>query len=298
MIKNFKKSPTEVDVLVVIVGHKFPDFLHDTAESFDHYNKNSKTSYRIAFAIDFNRDTADYLAAIYGPECVYRSASQNGWGRGIYRTLAYALDHYKRNGLRWKHLITIDSDTLIVGPCLDEYVSKVSDGVCFVGQKWGGKGQYSSSNPGPNEHNQRQVRHLAKLGIFNETDWRLVDYMVAGPFMLWTKLAQDILTDIGLLPGPELDEIYQFFLFPHDQVSTLILGLPDCTFVPVGRSSMLHCGDMGGDDTWKAGLPSIRIPPYGQVPKVPGSAAVIHPIRSKKFQEGNVRSYFKKLRGQ
>lgn len=304
MIKQFKKKPQMVEVLVLIVGHKRPDFLVDTAESFHHYNKNAKTTYRVAFAIDGNHDCANAISDAYGSDVVYCAPTPNGWGRGILRTIAYSLDYFRRNGLRWNHLITIDSDTLIVDRCLDEYVFKIKPDTFFVGQKWGGKGPYSSANPGPTERIQRAVRQFAKLGIVDEYHWRLVDYMVAGPFMLWTGKCLDFMTSVGLLPGPALDELYPYIHFPHDQMTTFILGVEGHGFVDVGGHesgelsplSWLYCGDVGGMDGWKCGLPSYEIEPYGQIPLFRDGTAVIHPIRSKKFNEGKVRSFFRKLR--
>jgi hypothetical protein len=296
MIKSFRKKKTVVDVLVLIVGHKYPDFLSDTADSFDHYNRDSSASYRIAFAIDHNRDCASVLSRRFGEDAVYCSAVNNGWGRGIVRTMAHALDHFQRNGLRWKHLLTIDSDALVVGKCLDRYVELAEEpGVCFVGQKWGGEGPYSSANPGPTEASQRQVRYLAKLGLFAES-WNLVDYMVAGPFIFWTRKTLDFLERVGIFPGPSLDAIYDYILFPHDQLTTLVLGIEGHEFRDVGPISMLHCGDVGGNVEWKTGLPSITVETYGEVPEVPEGVAVIHPIRSKKFEEGKVRAFFRKQR--
>lgn len=296
MIKPFKKSQDTVDVLVLIIGHRHAAFLADTAESFDHYHKDVKTTYKVAFGIDNNPMCSEPLVELYGHDLVYNTAKSNGWGRGVLRTMVHALDHFKRNGLRWKHLLTVDSDTLIVGPCLDEYVAKIGDKTCFVGQKWGGRGPFSSANPGPDEKTQRQIRQFAKLVLKPDIPWRLVDYMVAGPFMVWTEKSLEFMEEIGVMPGSALDEVYRYMAFPHDQLTTLILGARDHEFAPIGKASLLHCGDVGGEEDWKSGLPSIRIAPYGQIPTVPSYARVIHPIRSKKFDEGKVRAFFRNIR--
>ena len=296
MFKPFKKNKSLVDVLVLVIGHQYPDFLADTAESFEYYNRDSLISYRLAFAVDHNRDCADALSQQYGDEVVYCSASQNGWGRGIIRTMAFALDHFHRNGLMWEHLITVDSDALIVGgPLLEQYVSLIEPGVCFVGQKWGGDPPYSSSNPGPTEIGSRLIKYLAKLELFHE-NWQLLNYHGAGPFLLWTRQTLDFMKKIELLPGSVLDGIYQYVLFPHDLLTTFILGVEGHEFRDVGVISMLYCGDVGGNQEWHEGMPSVMIHPYGEIPVFPKGTGVIHPIRSKKFSEGDVRLFFRKLR--
>lgn len=292
-IAPFRQGPKHAEVLVLVVGHENPHFLSDTARSFDHFNAGSRSSYRVGFAVDADRDCAGWLADRYGDDLVYCSPKPNGWGRGILRTVAYALDHFRRNGIRFEHLITVDSDTLVVGPCLDVFAGLAAPGVSFVGRKWGGDPPHSAANPGPVEKSRRQVRHLANLFPH---PWTAVDYMVAGPFMLWTAHALGFMKALGLLPGSALDEIYPFVRFPHDQVSTLVLGFEGHGFAEVGPTAMLYCGDVGGDDAWKGGLPSVRIDPYGNVPVFPPGTSVIHPIRSKNVNEGKVRSYFERLR--
>lgn len=295
MLKTFRRKIRHVDVLVLIVGHKDPEYLDDTAESFASCNSGSIASYELAFAIDHNPDCASVLAARHGDHRVYCSPEINGWGRGILRTVAYALDHLARNGLQWEHLITIDSDTLIVGPCLDHYVMRIGPDTCFVGQKWGG-GPSDASNPGPTDKSLRQVRYLAKLGLFDDP-WSLVDYMIAGPFFLWTRKCLDFMSRIGLLPGSALDEIYPYILFPHDHITTFILGVEGHGFAEVESVSMLYCGGVGGEVAWKTGLPSAFMPSYGhRLPVFPPGTGVIHPIRSPDLEEGAVRAFFRSRR--
>jgi hypothetical protein len=101
-----------------------------------------------------------------------------------------------------------------------------------------------------------------------------------------------------LLPGVVLDKVYPYIMFPHDQISTLILGMEGHGFKDAGPISMLHCGDVGGDQSWKQGLPSWKSNVFGEVPVFPKGVGVIHPIRSKKFEEGRVRAFFRTMRSE
>lgn len=296
MISKFTRKKLRVDALVLIVGHQNPDFLMDTIESFDHHNRDTRHSYLTAYAVDNNKDCAQVISSRTNPDLVYYSKSKNGWGRGIMRTIAYALDQFRRNGYQWDHLITIDSDTLIVGPCLDNYLDEIEPGVCFVGQKWGGEGPYTPFNPGPTEVSKRQIRQLAKLGILPEGEWNLPDYMVAGPYMVWTRECQNFMEKCGLLPGSAFDQYYPYVSFPHDQMSTFVLGYQGNQFREIGPASYLYCGDVGGEDDWKSGIPIKTMLPYGKVPVHPEYASVIHPIRTKVFEEGKVRAFYRKIR--
>ena len=120
--------------LVMIVGHENPHYLMDTYDSIKYYN-NSR-NYEIVFAIDFNKAVASVLEQKYGENHVFVTNSQNGWGRGILKTIIHALDYFKSR-INYRDLITIDSDALCVGPFIDNMLFRIdSPKVFFVGTIW------------------------------------------------------------------------------------------------------------------------------------------------------------------
>ncbi len=293
-IVPFRKKKIHRDLLVLVVGHEKAELLADTAESFIYHNTGQQHSFHMAFAVDHNPECAEALSKKY--DHVYDAPKNNGWGRGIMRTIVHALDHSHTRGISYDHLLTIDSDTLVTGPCLNRYMELIDEETFIVGKKWGGKGKYSSVNPGPEESSLRQIRMIVKFGLYPEEELLLPDYMAAGPFVIWTRKSLDFLREIGLLPGHKFDELYPYILFPHDQMTTFILGYHPGGFREMGPSAMLYCGNVGGKEQWKQGLPSVVVQPYGEVPTFPAGTSVIHPIRAKKFDEKKVRQYFRNMR--
>lgn len=260
--------------LVMIIGHKDPHFLIDTAESVRHYNPIN--NYEIVFAVDFNKDVGNELKIKYGPEKVFITHQVNGWGRGILRTIFHALDYFKP--LNYRHVFTMDSDALCVGPFVDLMTRKADEttDVFFVGKVW-----YS---PGKDHGYHRALR---ASGFMGEFPYYFRTEMAAGPCMLWTHHCINFCRTVGLLPGHAFDRIYPVIHFAHDQLSTYFVNC---------HAGRIERVDEIMEIRWREALPSFRSAHWGDIPSTYQHTAIIHPTQSHLYQEKNVREYFRQKR--
>jgi len=258
--------------LVMIVGHKNPEYLIDTAESVSHYNNGN---YDIVFAIDFDKHTSSVLENRYGKSKVFVSKEPNGWGRGILRTIIHALDYFQP--LNYSNVFTMDSDALCVGPFINFMLEKVYDtNVFFVGEIW-----HSPSKDHGFHYN------LRSSGFMKEYPFQFRTEMAAGPCMLWTSHCLRFLKEIGLMPAVEFDKRYGLIHFAHDQLST---WLRSCG---IGRiESVDHIMEM----RWRDALPTFESISWGPVPITYEHTAIIHPTASHKYSEEKCREYFRYIR--
>ncbi len=256
--------------LVMVVGHKNPEFLMDTAESVKFYN--TKKDYEVVFAIDHNRYAADALKMVYGPERVYVSDQQNGWGRGILRTIIHALDYFEP--LNFRHVFTMDSDALCVGPFVELMTEKAEEtDVFFVGTVWHSPGK---------DHGYHHT--LRNSGFMSNFPYHFNTDMAAGPCMLWSTHCLKFLLSVELRPGYLFDRRYPTIHFAHDQLST---WLKNCG---VGRIERV---DHIMEIKWREALPTFRSAFWGEIPITHGHTAIIHPTESYRYNEIKVREYFK-----
>lgn len=257
--------------LVMVVGHKNPHYLVDTADSIRYYNKGN---YDVVFAIDFNKEAASSLRSKYGKEHVFVSSEQNGWGRGILRTIIHALDYFKP--MAYHHVITMDSDALCVGPFIDIMSSKVVDtDIFFVGSVW-----YTPSKDFGFHHS------LRASGFMGEYTYNFRTEMAAGPCMMWTNHCFKFFKQIGLMPADKFDKLYPLIHFAHDQISTWLLGCNVCRIENIG-----HIMEM----KWRQSLPSFSTP-TGLIPITHSHTAIIHPTEANMYREDNVREHFRSKR--
>ncbi len=265
--------------LIMIIGHQYPHFMADTAESIEYYNKNSECDFKVVFAVDYDKDVANELVEIYGRDRVYRSQSKNGWGKGILRTIFYALDYFA--DYNFTELITVDSDALCVGPFIDHMhnsaVNNLSQpAVFFSGAIWGVP-----------DYDKALLYKFRDSG-FMAGDWEFIWDLVAGPCMLWTQRCLDFLIESGWRPGHSYDKgHYRHVGFAHDQITTYLKSAGACSFDDTGAIMNMR---------WRISLPVVELPNYGAVPDIGPETSIIHPVVSSNYTEENCRRYFKSLR--
>jgi len=259
--------------MVMIIGHKDPHYLIDTAESIKFYNKGN---YEIVFAIDANRDMAYLLENKYGKNRVFVTGEQNGWGRGILRTIIHALDYFKPR-IKYEHVITMDSDALCVGPFIDIMIKKAeTPDVFFVGSIW--------HSPGKDHGFHFSLR---SSGFMNEYPFKFKTEMAAGPCMLWTSHCFKFLKTVGLLPSWEFDKRYNSIHFAHDQLSTWLYSCGVCQIERVDNIMEIK---------WRESLPTFHSTIWGNIPITYNHTAIIHPTQSDKYTEDKCREYFRQKR--
>lgn len=259
----------------MIIGHKNPGYLIDTADSIKYYNKGN---YEIVFAIDNNLEAYAALAAKYGQDRVFVTAHSNGWGRGILRTIIYALDYFETR-IPYHHVITIDSDALCVGPFVNAMVKKAEQpNVFFVGSIW-----HSPSK----DHGYH--RTLRASGFMGDYPYKFITEMAAGPCMMWTNHCFKFFRHIGLMPASKFDDKYKFIHFAHDQISTYLRSCGVCEIEDIGHLMEIK---------WRQSLPTFNVPLWGDVPITHPHTAIIHPTESYVYTEDNCRGYFKSKRTQ
>tara|TARA_Y100000034_G_scaffold135520_1_gene207766 strand:+ start:6550 stop:7365 length:816 start_codon:yes stop_codon:yes gene_type:complete len=264
----------------MIIGHQFPHFLADTANSIEHHNKDSECDFKVVFAIDHDEDVANKLIKIYGRDRVYRSESKNGWGKGILRTIFHAMDFFADHHY-FTELVTFDSDALCTGPFVDHMHDSAANNpleppVFFSGTIWGVP-----------DYDKPDLYKFRDKG-FMTGEWEFVWKLVAGPCMLWTQRCLDFLIESGWRPGPSYDkEYYKHVTFAHDQISTYFKSAGACSFDDTGTIMNVR---------WRTPLPVIELPNYGAVPDVKPGTSIIHPVVSSSYTEENCRRYFKSLR--
>lgn len=267
MFKNYKNYKNTV----MIVGHKNPHFLIDTAESVRFYNKNCN----IVFAIDHDEYTAKFLTKHCGYNRVFLSSQKNGWGRGILRTIIHALDYFKER-MPCENVITMDSDALCTGPFVNIMASKVtSPEIFFVGTIW--------NSPGKDHGYHHKLR---ASGFMSEYPYIFNAEMAAGPCMLWSTHCFKFLETIGLMPGSSFDKKYHMIHFAHDQISTY---LKNCGVCRIGETN--HIMEM----RWRSSLPTVPSI-WGPVPHIHNHTSIIHPTESHLYTEENCRGYFRNKR--
>lgn len=257
--------------LVMITGHEHPEYLIDTCESIKFYNKSK--NYEVVFAIDNNKQVAQILINKYGKNHVFVSDGPNGWGRGILKTIVYALDYFNSR-IKFDNLITFDSDALCVGPFINNMLLKI-DGtdVFFVGGIW--------HSPGKDHVHHRVLR---SSGFMSEFKYKFQTSMAAGPCMLWSKHCLKFMETVDLRPAHKFDKIYPHIHFAHDQISTWLVSCGAGIIVDMGSILELK---------WRCALPTFHTPEWGNVPITHGHTAIIHPTKSDKYTEDNCRAYFK-----
>lgn len=262
----------DLDALVLIVGHRNPEFLLDTANSIRFFNQDVK--YDIAFAIDGDNYTYDIVSQKVGKDHAFITDKKNGWGRGILRTIIHAIDYF--SSFRFKHLITIDSDALCVAPFIKTMIESVNDpDVFFAGTIWWS----------PDQDHAYHSR-LRKCGFLSGYEFHFRTEMAAGPCMLWSNNCLNFMTKCGLLPGKEFDKIYPCIGFAHDQISTYLLS---CGCGSIRETPIMEL-------KWREPLPYEEILGWGNIPIIGEGISVIHPVASDAYEEKSCREYFRNLR--
>lgn len=275
MILLKKKDPV---VLIMVIGYKEPEFMLDTGESVQYYNRHSNLPFEVVYAVDYNQETAEYLEKAVGKERVYRSPVKNGWGRGILKTIFDGLDHFEKT-FYFSDLVTMDDDCLCVGPFIDQFYqcSKDNPNSLFVGNmRWSIEGDYICH------------KHLHYSGFLSHMDFKWHGSLIFGPCMWWTGRCVSLLPSIGLRPSWAFQQIYDHVFFPHDQISTFLAG--------VGLGDMIDVG-YGPKMEWRCSLPVHAVPGYGQIPFVEKGVNLIHPINADYVTPvSKIRSYFRDQR--
>lgn len=257
--------------LVMIIGHQNPHFIIDTADSVKHYNP--RNNYEIVFAIDNNEECGTSLKEKYGPEKVFITSENNGWGRGVLRTFVHALDYFEP--LNFRHVFTMDSDALCVGPFVDQMLVAAEDTDCFfVGHIW----------PTPTKDHGFHF-FLRNSGFMGEYSWNFNKDMAAGPCMLWTSHCLNFLHTIDLRPAIEFDNKYPLIHFAHDQLSTYLNSCGVGKIVDVEKNFMMI--------RWRKPLPTFRSHFWRAIPITYENTAILHPTQSCVYNEVTMREYFK-----
>lgn len=261
--------------IVMIIGHKNPHYIIDTADSVKYYNKGN---YEIVFAIDHNKETANVLIDRYGQDRVFVTQHPNGWGRGILKTIIHALDYFKTR-ICYRDVITMDSDALCVGPFINKMVKRAEEpNVFFVGSIW-----YS---PGKDHGFHHSLR---ASGFMGEYPFRFRTEMAAGPCMMWTHHCFNFFEHIGLMPANKFDEKYKWIHFAHDQISTYLHSCGVCKIEDVSNMMEIR---------WRQALPTFQVPLWGSIPITQPHTAIIHPTESNMYSEEQCRGYFRSKRTQ
>jgi hypothetical protein len=274
-------------VLVMIIGHNNPHFLQDSAEAFMFYHRDATTSFEVVFAIDCNKESEEYLVSRYGQDYVFNSRDKNGWGRGILRTIIHAMDYFE-DRFYFSDMMTMDSDALCIGPCIDIICDGIEENDLYSGLKWPldpndrawhfRLQRYAPSIRG------KQIYPLLSHKSAIEGDGKRI---CAGPCMFWTKMCLDILKESGFRPGKLFDNLYRHIYFPHDQISTFLY------LVSAGNhkehKSLYRM-------KWSSSLDKEFVEGFGDVPSVDENVCIIHPTGVTEEEEVHTRKYFKHLR--
>lgn len=120
-----------IDLLICIRCHKELALVLDTAKSVA-ANTNTKHT-QVVFAVD-GGNFAPQLIQVVGEERVYASPRLWKWGPGLYGLLADSITHF-RTKFEFQHFMSIDYDTLFLGPRVDTRVLELitNDRVGLIG---------------------------------------------------------------------------------------------------------------------------------------------------------------------
>jgi hypothetical protein len=262
-------------VLVLIVGHRDPHFLIDTADSVKYFNKDA--NFDIVFAIDYNKEVANKLIQKYGEKFVFVSKEQNKWD-GVLRTVIYAIEYFRAN-FEFDYLIVMDCDSLCVGPFINYLVKKITSRSLFVGTIW----------HSPDNNHPFHYKLYFDSGFLGEKQFNFQDQICAGPCWLWTKKCLDLLPEIGLYPPEVFDKVYPKINFACDQISTYLNSVGYGTIEDAGEIMTLR---------WRQALPTNHVHGWGEMPMIENGISVIHPVVSYIYDEMTVRNYFRRKRYQ
>ena len=272
-------------VLVMITGHNNPHFLQDSAEAFMFYHRDATTSFEVVFAIDCNKEVEEYLVSRYGQDYVFNSPDKNGWGCGILRTIIHAMDYFE-DRFYFSDMITMDSDALCVGPCLDIICDGIGENDLYSGLRW-------PLDPNDRIWHFRLQRFGPSIGgnkiypLSYRPSHDSGKIICAGPCMFWTKMCLDILEESGFRPGRLFDNLYCNIEFPHDQISSFLYS------IGAGKHnqhrSLYYM-------KWNDSLDKEFVKGFGDVPIVGENVCIIHPTGVTAEEEVHTRKYFKHLR--
>lgn len=255
----------------MIIGHRDPHYLIDSADAIAHYNKDVQ----IVFAIDYNKNVYDKLISKYGSEFVFVSKERNGWGRGILRTIVHALEHFNKY-FEFKNLITLDDDSLCVAPFVERLIGKIKPDSLFAGTIW--------NSPDYDHHFHHK---LYNSGFLADREFHFKVELSAGPCMLWTEKCLNLLSEIGLYPAEAFEKVYPNIGFCHDQISTYLNSLDYGTIEDAGDMMTLR---------WREAVPTTHIHKWGEIPIINNGISVIHPVVSDCYDEMTCRTYFRRKR--
>lgn len=113
------------DLLICIRCHDHLKLVIDTMQAVRHCTSEANT--KIVFAVDnCGTSFASQLITLVGKESVFVGSTRWGWGPGLYGLLAESITHYARQ-VQFNHFMSIDYDTLFIGPNVDSRVLRLID---------------------------------------------------------------------------------------------------------------------------------------------------------------------------
>jgi hypothetical protein len=120
------------ELLICIKCHKHLDFILDTYQSVLKNTNPDMT--QITFAVDHNQENLSAeLISLFGENRVYTSPYRCGWGGGLFN-LILASYQYFTTKFEFKHLITLDYDTIFLAPEVDvKLLSRIQQNTGILG---------------------------------------------------------------------------------------------------------------------------------------------------------------------
>ena len=276
----------EHKTLVIVLGHKHPEFMIDNEEAFRFFHPNVD-DYIFTFIVDNNELMANQLSDIYGEEFVFFTGTKNGWGRGCLRSFVGGIEYFEKHHI-FNDLITLDSDCICTGPFLSEFSNKCrrDKKIFFGGTIW----------PFPEIDLQMHHYFHNEVGMPFSKNFEPQSQVIAGPCMLWTESCLEFMRSYGWFSLENFDKFYDHLFFPHDQISTYMKSSKKCSYLKI-TAEMLCC------KISRSGVKHKVHEDFGKVPII-CDARVFHPTgdesledEEKKFNlEKDTRSYLKYIR--
>lgn len=257
-------------VLIVAYNYNF-NYLLDLYDSILFYN-----NCNLVFAIDNNNVLYEKLIKKLGKNKVFITSKKNGGKNGILKTIVESIEFFN-NLYDFNSIITLDSDIYCIGNFVDKFLSLEKENTYFIGQAW----------EVPLEDYWTHYYLYYKWSVFTYGKYfTLNPLLIAGPCMFWTENALNLFKDNGLYPISELNKVFPYINFHHDQITSYFHSLLSIELIT--NTDFLF---LTHSSNYK--MKYSKNEKFGSLPIVNESTTVIHPSG---VNEYNVRKYYRELR--